>query len=112
MKQFAPLTLESYNGTMDTNFEVVGTRMLSRINLINNSFILWNDEKVIQPELVLYPEVHGVIEGALRNELHHFVECVLTNTPSSIASIEDALYSMKIADEIVASATKKEIVNL
>ena len=85
--------------------------MMLKVDFFEQSFILWSNEKITQPDTVFWPEINGKIEtGALRNELSHFVNCVLYKKCSIIASNDDALYTMKIADAVVKSSLNgKEI---
>jgi UDP-N-acetylglucosamine 3-dehydrogenase len=109
----APLTLvRKYEGTLDSYFEAVGTTMTSRIKLMHSGFTLWTDKKVIHPETVLWPEVNGSIEGALGNEISHFANCILTGERSSIASVDDALHGMRVADGIIESASNRREIKL
>ena len=57
-----------------------------------------------RPEGSYWPELHGRITGALREELTDFVECVRAGRPSDVASLDDAVEGLRIADAVVASA--------
>jgi predicted dehydrogenase len=48
--------------------------------------------------------VHGQIAGALAAEDAHFLECVRTGKPSAVASLDDALAGLTIAETIIESA--------
>ena len=61
-------------------------------------------DKIFHPEVGLWPEVHGSIGGALRLEDEHFISCVRSGMPSPIASLDDALHGLEIAEAIVQSA--------
>lgn len=107
----APRNHWKYGGTMDIGNEIVGSRMTAKTNLINSSLTFWDDERVLCPEKELWPEANERVEGALRNELIHFVDCALKGEQSKIASNDDVLYEAKLIDAIIESATSdKEIV--
>jgi UDP-N-acetylglucosamine 3-dehydrogenase len=107
----APTNHWRYGGTMDAGYEVVGSRMTAKTNLINSGLLLWNGEKVLSPEKEWWPEAHEKIEGALRNEIIHFVDCALIGEESNIASNNDVLYEAMLIDTIIRSASEeREIV--
>jgi predicted dehydrogenase len=101
----APRNHWKYGRTMDVELEVVGSSMIAKANLIGSNLSLWNNEGVLAPEVSWWPEANGHILGALRNEIVHFVDCVAQCTPSTIASVRDALYGTRLADAIIQSAT-------
>jgi predicted dehydrogenase len=101
----APRNHWKYGRTMDVELEVVGSSMIAKANLIGSNLSLWNNEGVLAPEVSWWPEANGHILGALRNEIVHFVDCVAQHTPSTIASVKDALYGTRLADAIIQSAT-------
>jgi len=91
----APLNILEYGGTLGSGLEVIGTMMTCKSKLIDYGFTLWNNDKFLHPETRLWPEVHGKIEGALKSEISHFVNCVLNKESSDIASVDDAVYGLR-----------------
>lgn len=107
----APKNHWRYSGTMDVGYEVVGSRMTAKTNLINSSLIFWDDDRVICPEKEWWPDNNERVEGALRNEITHFVDCALKKVPSNIASNDDVLYEAELIEAIIKSASGgKEII--
>lgn len=92
-------------GTLVSCFEALGTRMISKIELLNSGFTIWSDNDIIHPITGIRDEVYGKIQGALKHEINHFINCVLNNRSSLVTSVDDALYGIKIADAIVKSAS-------
>jgi predicted dehydrogenase len=106
----APRNHWKYGRTMDSELEIVGSRMIAKTNLLSDNLVLWSDDAVLSPEVSWWPEANGHVLGALRNEIVHFVDCTAKGIPSPIASLEDALYGARIADAIIKSAsTGKEV---
>lgn len=101
----APRNHWKYGRTMDVELEVVGSTMIAKSNLLGGNLFMWNNEGIWAPEVSWWPEAHGHVLGALRNELLHFVDCVNRGTPSAVASVRDALYGTMLADRIIESAS-------
>jgi predicted dehydrogenase len=99
-------------GTIDAQIEIIGTAQSGRIDLLANGLSIWNRSHVLQPETGLWPEVHGRIQGALREELFHFLECVRIKAPSTIMPHETAVNAVVLAEAIVRSAREGQPVQV
>ena len=100
----------SWTGTIDAEFEMVCTEQTARYRLLDSGMTIATAENVLHPEVGLWPEVYGSIGGALRLEDEHFIDSVRSGRSSSIASLDDALHGMEVAEAIVTSAeTGREV---
>jgi predicted dehydrogenase len=95
---------ENWTGTIDAEFEMIGREQSARYRLLDSGMTIATRDKMFHPEVGLWPEVHGSIGGALRLEDEHFISCVRSGMPSPIASLDDALHGLEIAEAIVQSA--------
>ncbi|HEX3304523.1 MAG TPA: Gfo/Idh/MocA family oxidoreductase [Thermomicrobiales bacterium] len=93
-----------WTGTIDAEFELIGTEQTARYRLLDSGMSIATPDQIIHPEVGLWPEVYGSIGGALRLEDEHFISCVRSGRPSTIASLDDALHGLEIAEAIVHSA--------
>jgi predicted dehydrogenase len=100
----ANVLTESWYGTIDAELEVVGTKRTARIRVLESGLEIWTDDVSHHPEPGLWPTLHGQVAGALREEDAHFIEAVQTGAPSSVASLQDALAGIQIAESIENSA--------
>lgn len=100
----ANVLTEDWYGTIDAELEVVGTEQTARLRGLESGLEIWTAEVSQHPDPGLWPEVHGRIGGALREEDAHFLHCVRTGRPSPIASVGDAVAGLRIAEAIIASA--------
>ncbi len=91
-------------GTIDARLEVVGTTQVGRVDLLAGGPELWDASRSRVPETGLWPEVHGHVGGALREELKHFLDCVRAKEPSPIAPPQPAVVAVGLAEAIVRSA--------
>lgn len=100
----APATPFELWGTIDGQLELVGTSQTGRVNLLSDGLSVWCDEHVRAPDVSLWPEVHGRVTGALREELAHWLDCVRAGTPSRIVPLEDGVTAVRLAVAIVQSS--------
>lgn len=91
-------------GTIDAQIEVVGDSQVGRVDLISGGPSLWNDSAVRIPDPGLWPEVHGRVGGALREELAHFVDCVHAGEQSPLVPAETGATAVRLAEAIVTSS--------
>ncbi len=108
----ANVVTPDWHGTIDAVLEVVGVERTASISLLETGLAIWRPDLTAQPETNLWPEAFGSIGGALRQEDRHFVECVRNGTRSTIASAEDALAGLRIAEAIVQSAEERREIRL
>ena len=101
-----------WTGTIDAEFELIGTEQTARYRLLDSGMSIATADQIIHPEVGLWPEVYGSIGGALRLEDEHFISCVRSSQPSTIASLDDALHGLEIAEAIVRSAESETEVTL
>lgn len=106
------VTAGDWVGTIDAEFEMVGTEATARYRLLDSGLSIATADAQIHPEVGLWPDVYGSIGGALRLEDEHFIACVRSGTSSSIASLDDALHGLEIAEAIVHSAGSRSVVTL
>ncbi|HET7095482.1 MAG TPA: Gfo/Idh/MocA family oxidoreductase, partial [Thermomicrobiales bacterium] len=102
----------TWRGTIDAELEVVGQRGTARIRALDSGLALWLPDFAAVPETGLWPEAHGQIGGALRAEDAHFLDCVRSGQPSTIASASDALEGLRIAEAIVEAARQGQPVEI
>lgn len=99
-------------GTIDAQIEVVGDAQVGRVDLISGAPSLWGDSAVRSPDPGLWPEVHGRVVGALREELSHFVDCVRAGEQSPLVPAETGATAVRLAEAIVRSSQEGEVVEL
>ena len=106
----ANVLTETWNGTIDAELEVVGTKQSARLRLLESTLQIWTDDVTKHPEAGLWPEVYGQVAGALREEDAHFIDCVRQGRSSAVTSVDDAVEGLRIAEAIMHSAeTGREV---
>jgi predicted dehydrogenase len=99
-------------GTIDAQLEVVGTSQVGKVDLMAGDLSLWDDSALRTPDTGLWPEVHGRVSGALREELSHFLDCVRTGKQSDVVPPETGAKAVRLAEAIVRSSREDEVVLL
>jgi predicted dehydrogenase len=99
-------------GTIDAQLEVVGTSQVGKVDLTADGLSLWDDSRVRTPDTGLWPEVHGRVSGALREELSHFLDCARTGKQSPLVPPETGAVAVRLAEAIVRSSQEDEPVSL
>jgi predicted dehydrogenase len=99
-------------GTIDAQLEVVGTSQVGKVDLMADGLSLWDDSGVRTPDTGLWPEIHGRVSGALREELSHFLDCVRTRKQSPVVPPENGAVAVRLAEAIVRSSREDEAVLL
>ncbi|WP_300531918.1 Gfo/Idh/MocA family oxidoreductase [Maricaulis sp.] len=56
------------------------------------------------PEFFFWPEIGGDIDGALRRELTHYLDCARDRKPSDRLPLDEAVWGIETADALVRSA--------
>src|ERR687897_481957 len=99
-------------GTIDAQLEVVGTSQVGKVDLMAHGLSLWGDSAVRTPDTGLWPEVHGRVSGALREELSHFLDCARERKHSPLAPPDTGAMAVRLAEAIVRSSQEDEVVLL
>jgi predicted dehydrogenase len=108
----ANVLTDTWTGTIDAELEIVGTEQTARLRILESGLEIWTSGAAKHPEPGLWPEVHGNIAGALREEDAHFIDNVRGGTPSTVASVTDAVEGLRIAEAIIASAEQGREIDL
>ena len=99
-------------GTIDAQLEVVGTSQVAKVDLMAGDLTLWDDSALRTPDTGLWPEVHGRVSGALREELSHFLDCVRSQKHSPLAPPDTGAMAVRLAEAIVRSSQEDAAVLL
>ena len=101
-----------WNGTIDSELEIVGTIKTARVRLLDSPLKVWTDQHTEALDTGLWPLLHGQIRGALQAELQDFICCVRNGQISRVASLDDAVEGLRIAEAIVTAADTGKSVQL
>ena len=108
----ANLITETWQGTIDAELAVVGTRRTAQLRLLDAPLQIWGEQRQHCPDGLLWPQRQGRVLGALREELRDFVTAARSGIPSATASLNQAIEGLRIAEAIVESARSGQTVTL
>ena len=75
---------ENFPSTLDAKLQVVGTKGVIQIDVCNAGLSVYTNERVTYPELLHWPQINGRAVGAIRDEIIHFLDCIIRDTPIPI----------------------------
>lgn len=102
----------TWRGTIDAEIEVIGTLGTSRIRLLDGPLSHWSSEYDAIPETAMWPDLGGVVMGALREEDAHFIARVRDGLPESITSVKHAIAGLRVGTAMMQAAANGAAVTL
>lgn len=94
---------------LDAYMEILGTKGMARIECGYSGLWFADAARTTFPDTVHWPAVRDSIGGDLKEELSHFAQCVLDDTPPLVSG-EDGLRSLELALAIQRSMDTGEVV--
>jgi UDP-N-acetylglucosamine 3-dehydrogenase len=101
---------DAYPGRLDARFEAIGTQGALYVNGGSETVTVVGED-VVQPELYYAPEVYGERVGILRDELVHFVQCVVHGGDPAVSG-QDGKAAVKLACAIQEAYESSHVVTL
>ena len=103
---------DSLPTVIDFKFQVVGSEGAVYIDLSSNGAIRqYTGEKASNPDILVYPTIHGKPMGFALESIRHFVDCVV-NDKEPMTTGEDGLATTQIIAAMQESSKKGEPVYL
>ncbi|MFP4646508.1 MAG: Gfo/Idh/MocA family protein [Candidatus Acetothermia bacterium] len=87
---------ENFPSILDAKVEIVGSEGSLTIDVFQQGLDFYSSAGVQHPDLYHWPELEGQVEGAIRREIDHFVNCVL-NDEKPHCSIEEGYRAVEAA---------------
>ena len=100
----ANVVSEGWSGRFDASLEVVGVAGTAQVRVYDSGLEIWTDKMASTPNSALWPEIHGAIGGALRDELTFFLDRVGGLVNDEIVSLSDAVHGLEILEALIESA--------
>lgn len=102
---------ERYPSYIDAKVEVVGTKGFLYIDFFDHGLRVYNIEGADHPDLIHWPELMGERLGDLREELIHFVNCILNDEKPRV-SLKDGYEAAIAAVKVLESIEKNQEVSI
>lgn len=87
---------------IDAKLDLIGSEGVLNIDIFNQGINVYEEEKVVYPDITYGVDTHGRQSGVMTEEIQSFIDGVLYNRPFPI-SIEEAARSVKIVEKIMDS---------
>jgi UDP-N-acetylglucosamine 3-dehydrogenase len=85
--------------------EVIGTAGSVYVHGADTNLVVQSKQGIDSPDTLYWPEMHGAITGALREEMSYFVDCVRQGTLPTVVTPGEA----RAAVEVMAAAEKSAL---
>jgi predicted dehydrogenase len=95
-----------YGQYLDVEFEAMMDEGHLKFRYPGDNIHIMKNGKLAQPDIQLTPAVHGIMSGALRNELEHFIS-LMEGSTTPIITMEEAAIGVKICEGLIRSANEK-----
>jgi len=87
---------------LDARFHVTGTKGSIFVDIADMGLRIYHASGTAYPDTYHWPEIRTRIGGDLRDEITHFLECILSNREPLVTG-EDGIKSLKVALAIMES---------
>jgi predicted dehydrogenase len=97
-------TLPHARQYIDARMEIVTDAETAHVNLPGNGLRIVASDGDYSPDTDLEASVAGLPVGALATQMRDFARCVTTGAAPSVVTLDDALWSVRVAAEIARQA--------
>ena len=97
---------------IDERLEVVGTEGSISIHDTHPNLMIVDKSGAHCPDTTYWPTIHGRLQGALRDELAYFLNCVATGEPVSIITPEESREAVRACLAAEESAATGKVVQI
>ena len=95
---------------IDERMSIIGTEGFIHIQDTFPNIGICTKDGFRSPDTTYWPELHGALSGALREEFLYFARCVRENTPPSIITPEESMEAVRTTLAAERSAETGEVV--
>lgn len=90
-------------GSIVGEVEILGLDGILRQRLVADSLVEWTAQGVAVPDLSLWPEERGQIQGALRREVEYAIEVITRRRAPEVVPLDEACWGVEAAEAVVQS---------
>ncbi|MGE3806905.1 MAG: Gfo/Idh/MocA family protein [Gemmataceae bacterium] len=94
------------------HMEVIGTEGSLYIHGGDMNLSVQTKRGVDCPDTLYWPEMHGEVVGALRNEMSYFIDCVGRGKQPEVVRPEEAMRAVRAVNAAIQSARKGSVVKI
>jgi len=93
---------------IDATLQVIGTDGMLTIDCSHTGLTLLDSNGLKMQDTDYWPEQHGSLVGALRNELAYFADCIRTSRHPDVITPEEAARAVRVMEAAERSASQKQ----
>lgn len=111
----APQTMSGaleLSGTLEAEAEVLGMLGVLRQRQLSDTLAEWTANGVRAPDMTLWPEIGGRIEGALRSEVNYAVDVFSRRRVNDVVALQQVCWGVEAAEAMVRSLATGEPVEV
>jgi len=101
----------SWQYSLESRLHVSGTRGAVYVDVYDQGLNVFSERGHVCPDTIHWPIVHNRLIGDLKEELNHFIECIILDKEPLVTG-EDGVNSLKVALAIINSLKTGNIVKL
>jgi UDP-N-acetylglucosamine 3-dehydrogenase len=98
--------------SIDARMEVLGTKGAAYVDCTESGLLVNEEKGTKRPDTIHWPEMHGQIVGALRDEVAYWIDCVQKNRKPKVVRPEEAREALKVVLAAVESSRRNRLVSL
>ncbi len=103
-----PVTLKY---PLESRLHVSGSKGVAYIDIFDQGLKVYTDQEQFIPDTIHWPVTNNRIFGALREELNHFLECIIYDQQPMVTG-RDGIESLIVALAIIESYEKGKVIQL
>jgi UDP-N-acetylglucosamine 3-dehydrogenase len=97
---------------IDERLEIIGTDGAISIHDTHPNLMIVDKQGARCPDTTYWPTIHGRLQGALRDELAYFLNCIATGQPPSVITPEESREAVRACLAAEESAATGRVVQL
>ena len=98
--------------SIDAKLEVLGTEGAIYVDCAESGLLINYKNGTKMPDTIHWPELHGEITGALRDEVAYWIRCVATETKPTVVTPSEARDALAVVLGAEESALRNQLVGL
>ena len=98
--------------SIDARMEVLGTEGAAYVDCTESGLLVNDENGTKRPDTMHWPEMHGEIVGALRDEVAYWISCVQNRRKPKVVTPEEAREALKVVLAAVESSRRNRVITL
>lgn len=101
-----------YGRYLDVELEIMTSTGNIKLQYPGNNLNIMNKGVLINPDVTLWPEIHGKTTGALANEINSFIDLITGNQKEPVVTVREAVNGIITGHALIQSAIEEREINM